>query len=85
MIKAIVTLFLKLPLVFKGLSSVFIGFFQEIARFIDDIGFHVLQPIRAIRFHEVREFLSENIVTISLFIILLIIIYLIFNNKAKAW
>ena len=83
MIKAIVTLFLKLPLVFKGLSSVFIGFFEVIARFIDDIGFHVLQPIRAIRFYEVREFLSENIVTISLLIILLIIIYLTFNNKKE--
>ena len=83
MIKAIVTLFLKLPLVFKGLSSVFIGFFEVIARFIDDIGFHVLQPIRAIRFHEVREFLSENIVTISLLIILLIIIYLTFNYKKE--
>ena len=83
MIKAIATLFLKLPLVFKGLSSVFIGFFEVIARFIDDIGFHVLQPIRAIRFHEVREYLSENIVTISLLIILLIIIYLTFNNKKE--
>ena len=83
MIKAIVTLFLKLPLVFKGLSSVFIGFFEVIARFIDNIGFHVLQPIRTIRFHEVREYLSENIVTISLFIILLIIIYLTFNNKKE--
>ena len=84
MIKAIATLFLKLPLVFKGLSTVFISFFEVIARFIDDIGFHVLQPIRTIRFHEVREFISENIVTISLVIILLITIYLIFNNKAKA-
>ena len=83
MIKAIATLFLKLPLVFKGLSSVFIGFFEVIARFIDDIGFHVLQPIRTIRFHEVRDFISENIVTIFLVIILLIIIYLTFNNKAK--
>ena len=83
MIKAIVTLFLKLPLVFKSLSSVFIGFFEVIARFIDDIGFHVLQPIRAIRFPDVRDFISENIVTISLVIILLIIIYLTFNNKAK--
>ena len=84
MIKAIATLFLKLPLVFKGLSTVFIGFFEVIARFIDDIGFHVLQSIRAIRFHEVRDFISENIVTIFLVIILLIIIYLTFNNKAKA-
>ena len=84
MIKVIVTAILKLPLAFKGLGMLFVNFFEVIARFIDDIGFHVLQPIRTIRFHEVREFLSENIVTISLFIILLIIIYLIFNNKAKA-
>ena len=84
MIKAIVTLFLKLPLVFKGLSTVFISFFEVIARFIDDIGYHILHPIRTIRFHEVRDFISENIATISLVIILLIIIYLTFNYKAKA-
>ena len=83
MIKAIVTLFLKLPLVFKGFGMLFVNFFEVIARFIDDIGFHVLQPIRAIRFPDVRDFISENIVTISLVIILLIIIYLTFNNKAK--
>ena len=84
MIKIILTAILKLPLAFKGLGMLFVNFFEVIARFIDDIGFHVLQPIRAIRFYEVREYLSENIVTISLFIILLITIYLIFNNKAKA-
>ena len=83
MIKVIVTAILKLPLAFKGLGMLFVNFFEVIARFIDDIGFHVLQPIRTIRFHEVREFLSENIVTISLFIILLIIIYLTFNNKKE--
>ena len=83
MIKIIVTAILKLPLAFKGLGMLFVNFFEVIARFIDDIGFHVLQPIRAIRFHEVREFLSENIVTISLFIILLITIYLIFSNKKE--
>ena len=83
MIKVIITAILKLPLAFKGLGMLFVNFFEVIARFIDDIGFHVLQPIRAIRFHEVRELLSENIVTIFLFIILLITIYLIFNNKEK--
>ena len=83
MIKVIVTAILKLPLAFKGLGMLFVNFFEVIARFIDDIGFHVLQPIRAIRFHEVRDFILENIVTISLVIILLITIYLIFNNKAK--
>ena len=83
MIKVIVTAILKLPLAFKGLGMLFVNFFEVIARFIDDIGFHVLQPIRTIRFHEAREFLSENIVTISLFIILLIFIYLTFNNKKE--
>ncbi len=83
MIKVIVIAILKLPLAFKGLGMLLVNFFEVIARFIDDIGFHVLQPIRTIRFHEVRDFISENIVTISLFIILLIIIYLTFNNKAK--
>ncbi len=83
MIKAILALFLKLPLVFKGLSSIFIAFFETIVRFIDDIGFHVLQSIRAIRFPHAREFLSENIVTIFLFIILLIIIYLTFKNREE--
>ena len=38
----------------------FVNFFEVIARFIDDIGFHVLQPIRAIRFHEFRDFISEK-------------------------
>ncbi len=83
MIKIIVTAILKLPLAFKGLGMLFVNFLEVIARFIDDIGFHVLQPIRAIRFPDVRDFISENIVTISLVIILLIIIYLTFNNKAK--
>tara|TARA_Y100000590_G_scaffold469674_1_gene659034 strand:- start:854 stop:1111 length:258 start_codon:yes stop_codon:yes gene_type:complete len=83
MIKAILVLFSKLPLALKGLLSIFITFLETIVRFIDDIGFHVLQPIRAIRFPDVREFLSENIVTIFLFIILLIIIYLNFKNREE--
>ena len=83
MIKVIVIAILKLPLAFKGLGMLFINFFEMVARFINDIGYHILHPIRTIRFHEVRDFISENIVTISLVIILLIIIYLTFNNKAK--
>ena len=48
MIKAILALFLKLPLVFKSLSTVFISFFEAIARFIDDIGLKEhLSPTRA--------------------------------------
>ena len=83
MIKIIVTFLLKLHLAFKALGTIFVSFFEVIARFIDDIGYHILHPIRTIRFQEVRDFLTEHIVTISLVIILLIIIYLTFNNKAK--
>ena len=53
MIKVIVTAILKLPLAFKGLGMLFVNFFEVIARFIDDIGYHILHPIRTIRFHEV--------------------------------
>ena len=83
MIKFIVTAFLKLSLVFKGLGTIFISFFEVIARFIDDIGYHILHPIRTIRFQEVRDFLTENMVTISLVIILIIVIYLTYNNREK--
>ena len=83
MIKVIITAFMKLPLMFKGLSVLFINLFEVIARSIDNIGYHIFHPLRTIRFQEVRDFLSENIVTISLVIILLIIIYLTFNNQAK--
>ena len=85
MIKVIITAFMKLPLMFKGLSVLFINLFEVIARSIDNIGYHIFHPLRTIRFQEVRDFLSENIITISLVIILLIIIYLTFNNKAKVW
>ena len=84
MIKIIVTFLLKLHLAFKALGSIFISFFEVIARFIDDIGYHMLHPIRTIRFQEVRDFLTENIITISLVIVLIIVIYLTYNNREKA-
>ena len=61
MIKAIVTAILKLPLVFKGFGMLFVNFFEVIARFIDDIGYHILHPIRTIRFQEVRDFISDEL------------------------
>ena len=81
MIKVIITAFMKLPLMFKGLFVLFINLFEVIARSIDNIGYHIFHPLRTIRFQEVRDFLSENIVTISLVIILLTIIYIFFNNR----
>ena len=76
--KVILTMFMKLPLMFKGLSVAFVSMLEAIVRSVDNIGYHILNPLRAIRFTEVREFLSENAITISLIIILMILIYMTF-------
>ena len=83
MIKFIVTAVLKLPLMFKAFGTIFVSFFEVIARFIDDIGYHILHPIRTIRFQEVRDFISENAVTISLIIIFIILIYITFSRRVN--
>ena len=81
--KIILTAFMKLPLMFKGLSVAFISIFEAMARSVDNIGYQIFNPIRTIRFQEVREFLSENVVTISLIIIFVIIIYITFSRRVN--
>ena len=81
--KIILTAFMKLPLMFKGLSVAFISILEAIVRSVDNIGYHILNPLRAIRFTEVREFLSENAVTISLIIIFIILIYITFSRRVN--
>ena len=81
--KVILTMFMKLPLMFKGLSVAFISILEAIARSVDNIGYHILNPLRAIRFTEVREFLSENSITVSLIIILIILIYMTFSRRVN--
>jgi hypothetical protein len=81
--KIILTFFMKIPLIFKGLSIVFINMFEIIAKSFDNIGYHLLQPLRSIRFQEVRNFLSENALTISLIIIFMILIYINFNKRVN--
>ena len=81
--KVILTMFMKLPLMFKGLSVAFISILEAIVRSVDNIGYHIFNPLRAIRFTEVREFLSENAITISLIIILIILIYMTFSRKVN--
>ena len=51
--KIILTAFMKLPLMFKGLSVAFISMFEAMVRSIDDIGYLILNPLRTIRFHEI--------------------------------
>jgi len=81
--KVILTMFMKLPLMFKGLSVAFISILEAIVRSVDNIGYHILNPLRTIRFAEVREFLSENAITISLIIIFIILIYMTFSRRVN--
>ena len=83
MSKIILTIIMKLPLMFKGLSVAFVSILEAIVRSVDNIGYHIFNPLRAIRFTEVREFLSENVVTISLIIIFVIIIYITFSRRVN--
>ena len=81
--KVILTMFMKLPLMFKGLSVAFVSILEAIVRSVDNIGYHILNPLRAIRFTEVREFLSENAITISLITIFIILIYVTFSRRVN--
>ena len=81
--KIILTVFMKLPLMFKGLSVAFISMLEAMARSIDNIGYHLLHLFRTIRFQEVRDFISENAVTISLIIIFMILIYMTFSRRVN--
>ena len=83
MVKVILTMFTKLPLMFKGLSVAFISILEAIVRSVDNIGYHILNPLRAIRFTEVREFLSENAITISLIIIFMVLVYVTFSRRVN--
>ena len=81
--KVILTMFMKLPLMFKGLSVAFISILEAIVRSVDNIGYHIFNPLRAIRFTEVREFLSENAITISLIIIFMVLVYVTFSRRVN--
>ena len=81
--KIILTAFMKLPLMFKGLSVAFVSMLEAMARSIDDIGYLIFNPLRTIRFQEVRDFIYENALTISLIIIFIILIYITFSRRVN--
>lgn len=83
MVKLIITLFLKLSYLTKSLFAVVLSFFDDLIKFFDDIGLYILHSVRSIRFEEIREYISENYITIILIIILVILIYSTFLNKNK--
>ena len=66
MTKLIITLFLKLSYLTKSLFAVVLSLFDDLIKFFDDIGLYILHSIRSIRFEEIREYISENYITIIL-------------------
>ncbi len=83
MTKLILTLFLKLSYLTKSILAVALSIFDDLIMFFDDIGLYILHSVRYIRFEEIREYISENYITIILIIILVILIYSTFLNKNK--
>ena len=83
MTKLILTLFLKLSYLTKSILAVTLSIFDDIIKFFDDIGLYILHSVRSIRFDEIRDYISENYITIILIIILIILIYSTFLNKNK--
>ena len=83
MTKLILTLFLKLSYLTKSILAVALSIFDYLIKFFDDIGLYILHSVRSIRFEEIREYISENYITIILIIILVILVYSTFLNKKK--
>ena len=46
--KVILTMFMKLPLMFKGLSVAFVSILEAIVRSVDNIGYHIFNPLELI-------------------------------------
>ena len=64
------SLFTEIRLLFKGLSEIIVHGFES-------INYHIIHPIRLIRFEDVRDFLSDHaqfIVIISFVIIIIVIL-----------
>ena len=83
MTKLILTLFLKLSYLTKSIFAVALSIFDDLIKFFDDIGLYILHSVRSIRFDEIRDYISENYITIILIFILVILIYPTLLNKNK--
>ena len=83
MTKILLTLLFKLSLIFKSIVTELVIFIDDIIIFFDDVGIYLLNILRSIRFEEVREYLTENLLTIILILILVILIYSSFNIRGN--
>lgn len=83
MTKILLTLLFKLSLISKSIITELFIFFDDIIIFLDDAGIYFLNALRSIRFEEVREYLTENLLTIILILILVILVYSSFIIKSN--
>ena len=83
MTKILLTLLFKLFLICKSIVTELVIFIDDIIIFFDDAGIYVLNVLRSIRFEEVREYLTENLLTIILILIMIILIYSSFNLRGN--
>ena len=83
MTKILLTLLFKLSLISKSIVTELVIFIDNIIIFFDDAGIYFLNTLRSIRFEEVREYLTDNLLTIILILILVILIYSLFNIRSN--
>ena len=83
MTKILLTLLLKLSLICKSIITELVIFVDDIIIFLDDAGIYILNALRSIRFEEAREYLTENLLTVILILILVILIYSLFNIRSN--
>jgi hypothetical protein len=90
MIKVIVTILFKssaaIKIIFLSLLSeirfMFKGLSEIIVNGFDSINYHIFQPIRLIRFQDVRDFLSDHAQSIVIISFMIIIIGILsYKNK----
>ena len=82
MIKLIVTILFKsssaIKIIFITLLNetrfLFKGLFEIVGSGFDSINYHIFQPIRLIRFQEVRDFLSDHVQSIVVILFMIIFI-----------
>ena len=80
MIKLPVIIFLKFSVAMKVF---FIGVLETIGRSFDNLSYHIIQPIRLIRFQDVREFLADNYLLIVFSLILILAATFVIYNKGQ--
>ncbi len=83
MTKILLTFLFKLSLICKSIITELIIFVDDIIFFFDDVGIYILNTFRSIRFEEVREYSTENLLTIILILILAILVYSTFKIRVN--